>query len=233
MKKFNGILWGIVLVAIGIIFGLNALGIADIDVFFKGWWTLFIIVPSLIGLFTERDKTGNVIGLIIGAGLLLAARGVFTFGTFWKLLIPAIVIVIGVRLIFGNIFKKGPKPEKEWDRVKENSGENAKGQKEFCAVFSGNNVNFDGEVFEGADLTAVFGGVECHLERAIIEHDVTINATAVFGGVDIYLPANVNVKLSSSSVFGGAEVKNHHNSIENTITVYVNASAVFGGVDVK
>ena len=64
MKKFNRILWGIVLIALGTIFALNALEIADIDIFFKGWWTLFIIVPSLIGILTEKDKLGNIIALL-------------------------------------------------------------------------------------------------------------------------------------------------------------------------
>jgi hypothetical protein len=48
-------LWGIVLVAAGVLFALKALGIANIDVFFDGWWTLFIIIPCTIGPFTKRD----------------------------------------------------------------------------------------------------------------------------------------------------------------------------------
>ena len=66
MKKFGNILWGIVLIILGLIIGANALGIADINIFFDGWWTLFIIIPCFIGLFKEREKTGNIIGLFIG-----------------------------------------------------------------------------------------------------------------------------------------------------------------------
>lgn len=51
--------------------------------------------------------------------------------------------------------------------------------------FSGQNVKFDGEKFNGTELTAVFGGVKCDLTKAIIEKDVVINATCIFGGVDI------------------------------------------------
>ncbi|MEE1115844.1 MAG: hypothetical protein UH851_03185, partial [Clostridia bacterium] len=40
-------------------FALNAFNITDIDVFFDGWWTLFIIIPCAIGLFTEREKIGG------------------------------------------------------------------------------------------------------------------------------------------------------------------------------
>ena len=48
MKKFGNILWGVVLIIVGVIFGLNAVGLTDINIFFHGWWTLFIIVPSFI-----------------------------------------------------------------------------------------------------------------------------------------------------------------------------------------
>ena len=56
MKNFGNILWGIVLIIIGLIVGGNALGITNIDIFFDGWWTLFIIIPCFIGLFKEREK---------------------------------------------------------------------------------------------------------------------------------------------------------------------------------
>ena len=45
MKKLTKILWGIALVLAGGIFALKALGLTNIEVFFDGWWTLFIIVP--------------------------------------------------------------------------------------------------------------------------------------------------------------------------------------------
>ena len=59
MKKFGNVLWGIVLIIIGLIIGGNALGITDINIFFDGWWTMFIIIPCFIGLFKEEDKIGK------------------------------------------------------------------------------------------------------------------------------------------------------------------------------
>ena len=59
MKKISSVIWGIVLIAAGALFALNALNITDINIFFDGWWTLFIIVPCAVGLFTEREKTGE------------------------------------------------------------------------------------------------------------------------------------------------------------------------------
>lgn len=225
MRKFNRILWGIVLIALGVVFALNALDIADIDVFFKGWWTLFLIIPSLIGLVTERDKTGNIVTLLIGVGLLLAARDIISFSMLWRLCIPVIIVIIGIRLILGAFFKKS---EREPD-----PGSYTKGCKVHFVAFSGTDADYSGEAFDGCTLTAVFGGIDCYLQNAIIDHDVTITASAIFGGVDIILPQNVNVEVSSASFFGGVDNTRRGISIEGAPTVYVKASGVFGGVDIK
>ena len=37
MNKISTVLWGLVLVALGLILGLNALDITDINLFFSGW----------------------------------------------------------------------------------------------------------------------------------------------------------------------------------------------------
>lgn len=79
----------------------------------------------------------------------------------------------------------------------------------------------------------MFGGIKCDLRGAIIEKDCVINASAVFGGVDIFLPAYVNVKVRSNSIFGGVSDKKHRNSPQNTVTVYVNGSGMFGGVEIQ
>ena len=225
MKKVRSVLWGIVLIALGVIWGINILGIADINIFFKGWWTLFIILPCFIGLFSKGDKTGDLFGLFIGTGLLLASQGVFSLDLFWKLLIPALVVAIGLGIILNSLFKKTRKDELHIS--------NMKGGKMQFVLFSGADLGYADQVFDGAKYISVFGGIDAHLENAIIDHDVTINATAVFGGIDIYLPENVNVQVSSASVFGGVgNEKKGQINIEGAPTVYINASGIFGGVDI-
>lgn len=226
MNKLNKIIWGVVLIAVGVLFALRALDIIAFDIFFEGWWTLIIIIPCAVGLVTDRDKTGNLIGLIIGVLLLLGARGILKFAVLWKIAVPAIIVIIGVKMIFGAF--RGDKGFKISAEIKSSGN-----FKEVSAVFSGNNVNFNGEVFEGVELNAVFGGVKCDLRGAIIEKDCVIEANAVFGGIDIYLPENVNVKINSSSVFGGISDKRGAAKIENAPTVYINGTCMFGGADVK
>ena len=92
-------------------------------------------------------------------------------------------------------------------------------------------MHFDGEIFESAELTAIFGGIECDLRRAVIEQDCAINVCAVFGGIDILVPDNVNVKLSATSIFGGSS--NKKASQKDAPTLYINGLCMFGGVEVK
>ncbi|MBQ9120748.1 MAG: hypothetical protein IJY12_00085 [Clostridia bacterium] len=104
MRNTSKIVWGIALVALGIIWVLNTLDITNINIFFDGWWTLFIIVPCLIGLLNKEHIVGNCIGIALGVGLLLDKNDVLNFD-FWELIFPVLVIAFGIKLIVGNLKK--------------------------------------------------------------------------------------------------------------------------------
>lgn len=227
MKKFGNILWGIVLIILGLIIGGNALGITDINIFFDGWWTLIIIIPCFIGLFKDNEKTGNIIGVLIGIVLLLSCQDILDFNMVWKLLFPAILVAIGLSIIFKDVI--GGKVNKEIKKLNKNKT----GENEYCATFSGQNVNYDEEKFTGVDLTAVFGGIKCDLRKAIIEQDTVINTSSIFGGIEIYVPENVKVKVKSSSIFGGVSDEKQHSQNAEAHIIYINATCLFGGVEIK
>ncbi|MBQ9086137.1 MAG: hypothetical protein IJY47_03010 [Clostridia bacterium] len=230
MKKLNRILWGVVLVAVGLILALNAIGVTHINVFFEGWWTLIIIVPCVIGLFSEKGKMGNVIGIVVGVLLLLGCRNVIDFSTLWKLIIPIAVVLIGLKLILGGVL--GNREKKLHEKMKKMKAE-GKELKSYAAVFSGQDLKFDGERFEDCQLDAVFGGIKCDLRGAILEQDCLIEVCAIFGGVDIFVPDGINVKIDSCSVFGGMSNKKGKAPDPNAVTVYVKGTCMFGGVDIK
>lgn len=227
MKKFGNILWGLVLVALGIIFGLNALGITDINIFFKGWWTLIIIIPSFIGLFKNESKVWSLIWLAIGIVLLLCAYGILSFTMVGKLIFPFILVMIGLNIIFKDVINKNID-----GKIKKMNSERIDAQ-EYCSTFGGQNVTYNGEEFKGANLDAVFGSVELDLKNAKTAHDQVINASAIFGGIDITVPDNVNIKVKSTPIFGGVsnKVKTQYN--ENLPTIYINSFCMFGGVEIK
>ena len=187
MKKFGNILWGLILVVIGIIFGLNALGITDINIFFRGWWTLIIIIPSLIGLFKNESKIWSIIWLVIGIVLLLCTQNILSFTMVGKLIFPFILVMIGLSIIFKDTINKNVSK-----KIKKLNNEKTEGE-EYCATFGGQNADYNGQEFKGANLDAIFGSVELDLKNATISKDQGIKAKAIFGGIAISIPTNVNV----------------------------------------
>lgn len=230
MNKTSRYLWGLVLVALGAILGINALGIMRIDIFFPGWWTLFIIVPCAISLFgNDSDKWADVVGVIVGVALLLGCQGLLSFKMIWSLMLPVILIVIGLSMLLKDALK-GKVTQEIKKLRKEGSGKG----KEYWATFAGQNLKFDNEKFEGGRLEAVFGGIKCDLRQAKIEEDVFVRASAVFGGVTIMVPDDVNVKVITNAMFGGVTNKYAKQDVdEKKKTIYIDATAIFGGVEIK
>ncbi len=228
MKRASKWLWGGLLIALGVILGVNALGIAHIDIFFPGWWTLFIIVPCVVGLFDDDvEKGGDIIGIMIGVALLLGCQGVIRFDLLWKLLLPFILVCIGASIVFGDALKG--------KIIKEAKKLHGKGDmKEYWATFSGQNVDFAKEKFEGCRLEAIFGGIKCDLRDAKIEEDVLVRACSVFGGITIYVPDDVNVKIASTAIFGGTSGRELTKETDGACkTIYIESTCIFGGVEVK
>lgn len=227
MKNGKSILWGIVLIVIGFIMILNSLSIINVNLFFDGWWTFFIIIPCLIGLITDKDKTGNLIGLIVGIILLLACQKVIDFDLVWKLIIPIIIIIIGLSILFKNIISK--EISKEFKNANKELGDS----EDVVAVFSGQEISVENEEFKGKNLCAVFGAIDLDIRKAKIKGDVVINASAIFGGIEIIAPEDVNIVIKSSSVFGGAKNNKKVDNKDKKYSIYINASCIFGGVDIK
>lgn len=226
MKDYTKYIIGFLLIFIGLILGLNAFGITNINLFFSGWWTLFIIIPSLVGLINDKEKTSSLIFLIIGVWLFLAERDLIEYELLIKLLLPVILISIGLLLVFKDVLSINGKEIKKINA-------NNKESNNYIAVFGSQDLKFEDEKVENLDLKSLFGGIKLDLRDAKIEKDIVINTLSVFGGIDIYAPDDVKVKVSSTPFFGGVEVKRKKQSSNKEITIYLNSVCIFGGVDVK
>ncbi len=229
MKKIGTYIWGVALIAVGVILALNALNITNIDLFFDGWWTLLIIVPSVVGLITNSEKGGSFISLVIGVILFLCARDILSIELLFKLAFPIILVVIGISVLI-NAFS-GRKQKTEGEYISPDNTKNEKCE-EYFATFSSQDLKYNGEMFNGVKLNAIFGGVKCDLRGADIADGSVITCSAVFGGIDVIIPEGVCVKIKSTSLFGGVSNKKSASAPAEK-TVYLNATCLFGGVDVK
>ena len=224
MKRKRQFISGLLLIIIGVLMLINALGIATVNIFFKGWWTLFIIVPSLIGIIEDKDKTGNIVAFVIGCALFLGVRGILDFKLLWKLCLPIILIMIGLVYIFSERLNKEDKAiMKKLSKHKADS--------EYCAVLSSRDEKVS-DTFNGSDLTGVFGSVRLDLTKAKIKKECLINAASIFGKCEVVLPDDVNVKISSTSAFGSV-VRQYESKSDSKNTIYIECVALFGSVIIK
>ena len=223
--KLSNVLWGLFFVVIGLGFAGNAFNMWNFELFFDGWWTLFIIVPCGISLIQNGFRFWTVTGLIIGIMLFLSSQDMIDGAVIGKLIGPLIFVLIGLSMIFKNMF--------HYDNGNRIDVKYQGGNSEHTAVFSGQNYRVDGEKFMGTTISAVFGGFELDLRNAIIDEDIVINATAVFGGIDIFVPSNVKVKVSNVPIFGGVDNKTFTPPEANAPTILLNSTCMFGGIDIK
>lgn len=237
MKKTSGWLWGGILIVVGVLWLLRTTGALDVEIFFPGWWTLFIIIPSLVSLLTEKEKMSGLVGVLVGVALMLWRLGVISFDSLWKLGLPVALILLGVAVIVSGLKKTDVRKKiaEVSEEQETEGGENVAEGKEFCATFGGQDLNFAGKVFEGCRADALFGGIKIDLREAKLKKDAVLRTSCYFGGVDVLVPSDWNVEVAATSVFGGVEDKRKGVTAKDTKrpTLYIDATCVFGGVDVK
>ena len=214
MNKRN-LFWGIVLIVVGILFLGRNMNWWNFSIFFEGWWTLFLIVPSIISLVRKESMGTSFLVLVLGILMLLASQEVIEWSTIWKVFLSIIIMVVGLSIIFGNRKVKTKK-------VKGNA-------KEYVAIFSGVDEVIN-KIESDFKMTAVFGGIELDMRDVTLDSDLVIDCFTLFGGIDIRLPKDVKVEVNGLPIFGGVENK-YRNNHEAKVTVYINHTTICGGVD--
>lgn len=230
-NKISNIIWGLVLVFIGVGIAGDILDMWKFTVFFPGWWTLFIIIPCLVSMIRGGVNVGNSMGMIIGLLFLLSSNVELDFDV-WKLIIPAVLIMVGLSIIFRGAFKRTIHYEPKFNQDGQQTYSSAAQKGEYSAIFSSNRIRIT-EPFEGANISAIFGAVSLDLRDAIISGDAVIDATAVFGGIDIFVPSGVSVKVNNVPIFGGVSNKAGRQYTPGSPVIYLNSTCMFGGIDIK
>lgn len=231
-NRVGNLLWGLFFILLGLGIAGRAFGYIQFSLYFNGWWTLFIIIPCTISLFKSGFRIVPLSGLLIGFILLARCQGYISEAALEKLIFPVILVVIGLGFIFHNhSHHKGCAYEGKGEKIRLQL---PPGALEYAATFQGQKIRYDNEVFEGAVLNSIFGGIELHLESAVLMGDVMIDCCSIFGGITIWVPEGANIRVSGTPIFGGIDNHRRHcQQIPGAPVVYVNATCMFGGVDIK
>ena len=233
-KDYSALIWGLVFVAVGIIFGGNALNIWDIDVFFPGWWTLFLIIPGLVSMVRYGFNWGSGVLVILGLILLFDALDIISSDIMWKLVFPLILVIIGISILT-SFFRSGTKKnieDEEYTKSKSYKYDSTQYPR-YTAILGGGDYKNNTEDLKGIVAEAILGGLEIDLRDAKITEDIVLELTAVLGGIDVYIPDNVRVEIISGvPVLGGFEHKINRDALSGP-KVRIKYTAVLGGIEIK
>ena len=212
-KTISKVFFGLLVIALGVIFGGNVMGIWDIDVLFPGWWTLFIILPCIYLIITNGPDAGNITGLAVGVLLLLSKTETFGKYISRKLIFPAAVVIIGVCIIVSAV---------RTERRKRGMIYNTK------SSFSSKKLIYDGKPFDGGAFKCVFGEMVIDISGAVINQTEPLKIFCLFGETRVILPKNVSLELKSSVVFG--EIENEYPENDCGIPLCIDADCSFGAI---
>ena len=229
-NKLFTIIAGVVVVLIGIGYGMQALGYIDhFTIFIKGWWTIFLILPGIIMLFTRgTNKMVSFCLIAIGLALFLRQQG-FISTSIKNLILPTAIVLFGLSLIFHAIFGSNRNNHTTFTPSIPEDGSIPDYEVSFGEV----NPDYAGKVFEGCSMDITFGSGKLNLRNAIIDKEVTISVNIAFSGVEIKLPAGCKVDLQTSTSFAGVENQYIPSEMPDAPLVHIFASASFGGVEIK
>lgn len=220
MKNTVSVAGGIILIALGVILGGNALSIWRIEIFFPGWWTLIIIIPSLINIKSRGLNIGNTVCLAIGVILFLSAWDIFPWHLFWRLIIPVFCILMGLYIIFG----------RGRNNVNSYTEETVSGK---FRVFFSTVRRVISDRYEGGKFSVLLGTGILDLSNAEIAEDISIDIDVLMGSAEIILPPQINIVVDKTPILGTVDGDNLFSSIVNGPTVHLNCSVILGSVELK
>jgi len=218
-------IFGLMIVALGVIFTLDNLEIIDARDYLRFWPAGLVAIGVLKLWQASKDGHGWFGGLFfVGIGAWMLIEQVVYITVDVRDILPLFLVFIGGYMVWRGF--GGPRRER---------GSND-GHSSFSglAIMGGVSRRSNSQTFRGADLTAVMGGCEIDLRQASIEPgtEAVIDVFALWGGIEIKVPDDWTVVTRVTPLMGGVEDKTRVPQAADKRLV-VNGFVVMGGVVVK
>lgn len=212
---------GAVIVILGVLLLLDTTNVYDTGPLFRYTPVLFILVGVYAMVVSNfRNLIGPLALILVAGAVQLVTLDVVEWEDL-NVLWPLLIVLFGLALLTGR-FRRTP-------AATERSFVDA------FALFGANEQRAVGADFEGASLTALFGGVTLDLRDVDpTDQPIEVSVLAMFGGVDLVVPRNWNVDLDVLPVLGGAsDERLRGDEVHDTVDLVVTGTVAFGGVTLK
>lgn len=222
-RSLGTILFGILIVGLGLGFLLDSLNVVQFGTLAATWWPSVIIIVGLLSLISNfRQPLWPLLLVAAGVVLQLDKLGAIQVNA-WKIIWPLAIIFFGLSLLVqrGHI---GRKPD-----------DLADDKLDLFVAFSGQNTRSVSRQFKGARMSALFGGIEVDLTDAqLAEGKADIDVFTLCGGIEIRVPETWAVKVTGLPIMGGWENKTKVPAdVTKAPVLTIHGTCIMGGVSVK
>ena len=217
-KIFNTII-ATALITYAITASLTAI-IKDVNIFFKGWWTLLFILPATGMLFFQRNKKSSLFIILTGVIILLGIYKVLSVNKCFIIFLSLAIIFLGINILL--ITFRIPKKKNSTEKYLPN----------YYAIF-GSADERNSSSFSGGYIHAIFGQVLLDLTDSKIEDGSTIKVLNILGSSELLLPRNIEILTSSKSTLGSAENYKTNKARGRKSKVYIESINILGGTKLK
>lgn len=218
-QSYTRIFAGLGVVLLGGLLLLDTLNIEGFNNLLGTWWPLFVVGAGIL-VFLNDAKSYLWALLLLGFGVLYQLNNLDIVDINpWQLFWPAIIIVIGLSIIF----------RQSGGRSKINAGESD----DISAILGGASQANKSEDYKGGKVTAIMGGVEIDLRKSVIKKDATLDMFVLMGGVELRVPENVVVKTKATAILGGIENKSQATEDKNAPVLYITGEVIMAGIEIK
>jgi Cell wall-active antibiotics response 4TMS YvqF/Domain of unknown function (DUF5668) len=254
-----GLLVGLWITTLGVIFLLDQMGIVPAHVSFHFVWPLILILAGLGLIFSHSGgKFWGVVLLVWGGTSISNELGFLHIHiiVFW----PVLLIAAGLWMLFNSSgkFSHGPGWQgwQDWGRppvppaahegpesasspfpgAQVNSSESDDGTFDQSVILSGFKRRVTSQHFRFGKVAAVLGGFQLDFSRADIDgNQAVIHIDAVFGGGEIRVPDTWTIKIEATAVAGAFvdETYPRPDAPRPGKVLIVRGAAIFGGVNIK
>ncbi len=208
---------GLVLIAVGLVFTLDSAGVLRTDGLAR-WWPLLLIGVGIVKVRQPREdgqRAAGVAFLLLGG--LLQLTSILTFGSSWTLLL----VGVGLFLLWQGV--EGPRAEAATVSESPYLSDMA-----LIGYLKRSHQSAD---FRGGSITAVMGGVELDLRKAVLTSGTAyVDVVAFWGGIEIKVPAGWTVDARVVPVMGAFENKVDSPSVSGGPRLVLRGHAIMGAV---
>lgn len=222
------ILFGLVVIALGVLFTLDNLGMLDAGEILR-WWPVVLVAFGLCRLTGTGCRRNPLLGAIFTfAGALLLAHEFdlvhFDPWDFW----PVVLVLVGGSMV-----------ARALDRARAAAAPGTPGSDTTStfstfSMWSGIERKVVSPDFRGGDVTAIMGGVEIDLRSAKMPAgQAIIDVTVMWGGVDLFVPEDWTVTVEALPLMAGIEDDTRAPAGEIRGNLVVKGVVLMGGVEIK